>query len=302
MIVRPHEIMNLDLQSLRCFLLAAELRNFRSASRRMSLSPPAFGERIRKLEELLGAELFQRSTRSVGLTEAGARLVPHAQHCLEEAQRCLSLSEQRSPFALTLGTRFELGLGWLAPVLGTLEERRPERTIHLHFGDSADLLTSLRNDRIDAMVSSVRLSEAGFDHATLHPESYVFVGSPGLLSRNPFRSPADAATHRLLDISADLPLFRYLLDAGADSRDWPFARASYLGTISAIRLRSLEGAGVAVLPAYFVREHLATGALLPLLPEHPLRSDAFRLIWRAGHPAQRELRMLAEELRGKELA
>ncbi|HND32820.1 MAG TPA: LysR substrate-binding domain-containing protein, partial [Myxococcota bacterium] len=95
------------------------------------------------------------------------------------------------------------------------------------------------------IVSSVRIAEAGFDHATLFPESYVFVGVPTLLERLPLRSPADAAAHRLLDVSPDLPLFRYLLEAGADSRDWPFARAWYLGTIAAIRGMVLRGAGVA---------------------------------------------------------
>jgi LysR family transcriptional regulator, glycine cleavage system transcriptional activator len=302
MIVRPNEIIQLDLQSLRCFLVAAELRNFRAASSRVALSPAAFGERIQRLEELVGAPLFVRTTRSVSLTEAGTRLLPHALACLEEAQRCLQLSEGRRPLALTLGTRFELGLDWLVPLLEELEGARPERSIHLHFGDSADLLAGLRADRIDAIVSSVRITEAGFDHATLFPESYVFVGAPDLLERLPLRSPADAAAHRLLDVSPDLPLFRYLLEAGADSRDWPFARAWYLGTIAAIRSMVLRGAGVAVLPRYFVEADLNAGRLRQPLPERPLREDAFRLIWRAGHPAERELRVLAEELRGRGMA
>lgn len=299
MIVRPNDIVNLDLQSLRCFLVAAELRNFRAASRRVALSPAAFGERIQRLEELVGAPLFVRTTRSVGLTEAGARLLPHAQACLEEAQRCLQLSEGRRPLALTVGTRFELGLDWLVPALHELEQRRPERMLHLYFGDSADLLAGLRGDRIDAIVSSVRIAEAGFDHATLFPESYVFVGDPELLRRLPVHGPADVARHRLLDVSPDLPLFRYLLEAGADSRDWPFERAWYLGTIAAIRSMVLRGVGVAVLPRYFVREEVESGRLVQILPERSLRADAFRLIWRAGHPAERELRALAEELRAR---
>jgi DNA-binding transcriptional LysR family regulator len=109
--------------------------------------------------------------------------------------------------------------------------------------------------------------------------------------------PDDAPAHTLLDLHPDLPLFRYFLDGGPAPQPWRFGATVFLGTIAAVRYRVLEGAGIAVLPAYFVAEDLRRGRLVALLPDRPLRSDWFRLLWRAGHRRSPQLEGLAAELR-----
>ncbi|MCB9730094.1 MAG: LysR family transcriptional regulator [Deltaproteobacteria bacterium] len=293
-----------DLESLRCFEAAATSLNFRAAAEKVHLSPAAFSARIGRLEADLGARLFERTTRRVGLTEAGRRLVPQARATLAEAARCAEVLREDSaapPFTLTLGTRYELGMSWIVPALGALRAARPERRIDLFFGDSADLLRRLQRDQIDGLVSSVRLTDAGLAYATLHEERYRFVGCPELLARQPLEAPEHARHHTLLDIHGDLPLFRYLLDARPRSEAWEFGATEFLGTIGAVRHRALEGAGVAVLPSYFVAPDLESGRLCPLMPDHEARPDAFRLVWRRGHPQQAALRALGDELRARPL-
>ena len=290
-----------DLESLRCFEAAAETRHFRRAAAAVALSPTAFSDRIRRLEAQLDAPLFERTTRHVALTAAGLRLRPHAQRALEAARQAVVAvrdASGRPPFELTIGTRFELGLSWLVPALEPLRTARPERTLHLRFGDSPDLLRLLPTGAIDAVVSSVRFSSGSLTFAPLHDEDYALVGAPGLLARWPLRGPYDAPTHTVIDAHADLPLFRYCLEAATDGGLWSFQRTELLGTIAAIRLRVLQGAGIAVLPRYFVRADIAAGHLAEPLPELPLGRDRFRLIWATGHPLQAELGELADALRG----
>src|SRR5688572_6226174 len=111
-----------DLDSLRCFEAAAVTLNFRRAARAVALSPAAFSDRIRQLEDQVGEPLFQRNTRQVSLTVAGEKLLPQARRVIGEAQRCLERGDDsESPFELTIGTRFELGLSWLTGALGALE-------------------------------------------------------------------------------------------------------------------------------------------------------------------------------------
>lgn len=288
-----------DLESLRCFDAGATHLNFRVAAKAVALSPAALSDRIKRLEELLGAPLFVRTTRRVALTPAGQRLVPHARAILELAGRCgdvVHAQSRPSPYELAIGTRFELGLSWLTPALRPLSASRPERTIHLVFGDSDDLLDRVRRGVLDAAITSARLTIGGLAYGQLHDEDYVFVGATRLLRTRRLARAAHAPQHVLIDAAPDLPLFRYFLDA-SDRRDvWSFSRHEYLGTIGAIRLRVLQGAGVAVLPRYFVARHLATRRLARILPRVKLQRDAFRLIWRAGHPRERELRELAAEL------
>lgn len=295
-----------DSDSLRCFIAAAELLNFRAAAERVHLSPAAFSERIRALEGLLEARLFERTTRQVVLTAAGMRLKMQAERVLVEAAACAEVVRQAPlPFTLVIGTRFELGLSWLLPALDDLAAARPERRLHLSFGVGPDLLVRLSRGEVDAVVTSTRLTLGEVDYALLHEERYLFCAAPCLLAHTPLESPEDAAHHTLLDAFADLPLFRYLLDARQVGKEsarpaaagWSFGGIELLGTIAAIRMRVLAGRGVAVLPAYFVADDLAAGRLVALLPDHTLQNDWFRLIWRRAHPLAHELRDLAEVLR-----
>ena len=290
--------MNLpDLESLRCFDAAASRLNFRAASAQVFLSHAAFSDRIKRLEEQVGAPLFVRTTRHVALTAAGQALWPRARVALEAARACLNPeAPEESPYELILSTRFELGLSWLVPALETLEVHHPQRTVHLHFSDSTEMMTALRRGTVDCAVSSVRLVEANLKYTLLHEESYVFVAAPRLLRASALRQPDDASKHRLLDISGDLPLFRYFLDARPRDEKWSFERVQHLGTIGAVRALALAGRGVAVLPRYFVREDVAKGRLTQLFKSQQLLTDFFRLIWRAEHPRHAQLEQLGAEL------
>jgi DNA-binding transcriptional LysR family regulator len=97
-------------------------------------------------------------------------------------------------------------------------------------------------------------------------------------------------------LHSDLPLFRYFLDARSAREVWQFGAVQHLGAIAAVRARVLEGAGIAVLPYYFVRQDLERKRLVRLIPKTKLPSDWFRLVWRSGHAREAELRQIASEL------
>jgi len=288
--------MVVDLESLRCFLTAADTLNFRAAARQVALSPAAFSDRIKRLEDDLDAALFVRTTRSVQLSEQGRRLLPKAQALLDDARALKEVlhDDRPLPVELTIGTRFELGLSWLLPAVRALEHTWPHLTVHLVFGDSPDLLRQLAEGRLDGVVTSSRLHSAKWDAFKLHREEYVFVASPNL---PPMTSAADAEQHTLVDASPELPLFRYLLDAAAVDVDWRFARQLFVGTIAGIRQRVLAGDGVAVLPRYLVQPDLDAGTLVHLLDDQPLHEDHFRLVVPSKSPQRRALSELADDLR-----
>lgn len=290
----------MDLDSLACFAAAARAPSFRAAASQVALSPAAFSDRLARLEDDLGVRLFQRTTRRVALTEAGHRLLPDALRLLDDARRLQQRARQPDapvPFDLTIGTRYELGLSWLVPLLADLRAEAPHRTLHLAMADTPDLLARLERGTIDAFVSSARLTTPHLVYAALHEETYALVGTDPTVT-----GPHDAPRLTLLDISPDQPLFRYLLDADPTSRPWSFQRRQWLGGLAAIRHLARQGAGIAVLPRYFVDDDLAQGRLLHLLPHAPIGRDHFRLVWRANHPREAELVALAERLRATPLA
>src|SRR5690242_1539209 len=146
-----------SLDSLRCFVAAARLLRFRAAAKSVALTPAAFGQRVKQLEDMFGVPLFERTTRKVTLTEAGLRLLPAAERALSSASDCaLAVQGGRGlPEAeITLGTRHELGISWIVPQLDRIAERHPTLHVHLYFGSGPDLVLRVRTMEIDCAVTS----------------------------------------------------------------------------------------------------------------------------------------------------
>jgi LysR family glycine cleavage system transcriptional activator len=271
-------------ESLRCFVAAAKLLSFRAAARSVALTPAAFGQRIKLLEEEVGVPLFTRTTRSVRLTEAGLAMLPNAENALLFAAQCARVGGARGPRAamdIVLGTRHELGMSWVLPQVNELS-REHDLSLQLYFGSGSDLVLRVRTMDIDCAVTSTRFTDPKLDSLKLHREDYVFVASTDLLREHPLSRAEHAESHTLIDTDASLPLFHYFRDAPA-ARDLSlrFGKIARFGTIDAIKNRVLGGAGVAVLPAYFCQKELERGTLKRLFPRITPEHDWFRLVFRA---------------------
>ncbi len=291
----------LDLESLNCFVEAAKRLNFRAAARQVHLSPAAFSDRIQKLEQELGAPLFIRSTRRVRLSPQGEQLLVQAQKTLLEAQKCQEAVLKNLSVNLTIGTRYELGLSMVVPMLYERSKTHPSWKIHVVFGDSRSLLNDLRKGEIDAVIGSMRLTMTGLDSMPLHQERYCFVGSPNLLKRQELNGRLDALSHVLVDINPSKPLFGYWSDQIDSAKPWRFESERYMGTIAAIKYWVLHGKGIGVLPKYFIREELENGELIEIMPHIEARTDWFRLFWLSGHPREEQLTALGREFRASPL-
>ena len=287
-----------DIDDLRCFLAAAEHLNFRRAAELMYLTPAAFGHRIRKLEADLDVRLFERTTRSITLTPAGQRLIGPARDAVRQVLACAESIGGDLQIRVVLATRFELGLSWLVPAVADLAKDRPNLGVDLYFGSGPDILDQLSGGRVDCIVTSAAEARREWQAEFLHDESYVFVGAPALLAEHPFEDVAAAAHHTLLDIDGELPLTRYLTSAVGYLE---FAEVQLCGAGMAMRALALAGRGVAVLPEYMVRDDLASGQLVRLLPHASLFSDSFRLIFHKSSPFTANLVRLAEYLRSRPL-
>jgi len=288
-----------SLDSLRCFVEAARVLNFRTAARSVALTPAALGQNIRRLEAQLGLPLFERTTRRVLLTDAGRALVPAAQRALEAALACARAARGElgpAPMEIVIGTRHELGLSWLVPMLPRLRALHPGVSFHLYFGSGPDLDVRVRYREIDCAISSRRITDPKLDSIRLQREDYVFVGARRLLAQRPLSKPVDARQHVLIDTTDEVPLFRYFRDApgGADSLE--FGSLLRMGTIAAMRALVLSGDGVAVLPRYLVEADLKRRRLVRIFPGVTPLSDWFRLLFRADDPRRGFFQTLAAGL------
>jgi DNA-binding transcriptional LysR family regulator len=281
-----------DLESLACVDALARTLRFHVAARSCALSPAAFSKRVQQAEEQLGVSLFQRTTRSVQLTDRGAVLLPRIRQILADAEGLTSTADVAA-VDVVIGTRHELGMSWLLPARKALKQALPHVTTHLRFGSTEELEQSVQLLRTDAIVISRAPATRRLVAIDLHHEAYDLVASPRLLARVPLRRADDAAGHVLVDADDALPLFSYFRASGVPLQ---FGRTLTLGAIEAILAAVLDGEGVAVLPRYFVKEHVRRRRLRRLLPRAVLGADYFRMIFRADDPRRALLARIAAVL------
>jgi len=138
----------MELRHLRYFVAVAEEENVSRAALRLHVSQPALSRQIRDLEDEIGFVLFERSAKSIRLTEAGRTFLGEARDVLARAQRAVDAAH-----AVATGRRGELQLGYaptptvrlLPPALRAFQAERPEVRVRLHDLSTEEMLGGLRD-------------------------------------------------------------------------------------------------------------------------------------------------------------
>jgi DNA-binding transcriptional LysR family regulator len=274
-------------ESLRCFEAAANAPSFRAAAKLVALTPAALGQRIRQLEDQLGIRLFERSTRSLHLTDGGRALLPHVRSALAAARAVLTAAAaEQAPQVETVmvGTIHSLGQGFTSELLKALRVDHPNVVTHLYFGSCPDLFQRVRNRELDCAITSSPRSDPLLEYIPLQRRDFVFVGAPRLLRALPLRTEEDAARHLLLDSHREQPFVQYLRGKSVEGPEVAFRGVRWLGAAETIRRQVLAGEGVAVLPLHVVQPDIEAGRLTVLLPELDVRPGQFRFIFRRDDP------------------
>ncbi len=145
----------MELRHLRYFVAVAEEVHFGRAAARLHIAQPALSQQIRRLEQLVGASLFDRTTRSVSLTTEGMALLPEARLAIMHADRG-QLAVQRSlageSGTLRVGFVSSAGLTLATQITGALGALVPSIVIELTERTTGLQLADLREGRLDVGV------------------------------------------------------------------------------------------------------------------------------------------------------
>ncbi|MEV4146364.1 LysR family transcriptional regulator [Amycolatopsis sp. NPDC049691] len=167
----------MDLRQLRYFVAVAEELHFGRAAERLHIVQPAVSQQVRRLERSLGVALFLRTTRSVVLSEAGQRFLPHARAVLSAADRAAdSVAEFRDLRLLRLGTSEGLG-DRLDLLLGSFARLAPSVSLELVHAPTAQRLERVRDGSLDATIVRGSWPSSGLDFTPLWMDE-VWVALP----------------------------------------------------------------------------------------------------------------------------
>lgn len=170
------------LTSMSVFVKVVDLGSFAAAAKELRLSPPMIGKHIRFLEERLGSQLINRSTRRQNLTELGRDYLDHCRHLLEEAEAGDALAEEalREPHGkLRIATSLAFGSYCLTPAVVQFMKKYPEASIELVLSDR---MTDLLKESIDAAIRFGTLTDSTMMSRSLSPYTGVICAAPSYLA------------------------------------------------------------------------------------------------------------------------
>ena len=262
----------MDIQDMRIFARVAAVQNLSAVGTELGLTPGTISKRIQALEDELSARLFDRTTRSIRITEEGTAFLSHVERILAEieaARASVDDKVSKPKGTLKIAAPTCLGARYIAPGLCEFMRAYPEIEVHV---DLRDRPVNLQEDGYDVAIRTGELSDSSLIAKRLAPDRHVIVASPVYLSRKgrPLR-PEDLAGHDCLTVG--------------DERQWSFTRngAQTLQRVSG-PLRSNNGelicqaaaGGIGLMRAseLEVLSELRAGKLVQVLHDYEVASNA----------------------------
>ena len=260
---------SINLKQLEAFVQVADLGSFRRAASRLNTTQPNISARIATLEGQLGVVLMQRDAGSVRLTPKGDLLLTKARKVLRATEEFIEAAGDEALFdgMLRLGVTEMIVHSWLGTYLRALKDRFPNVLIDLTVDLSANLSPALFDRAIDLTLQSGPFSRQISGLVDLGSYPMIWVASPSLgLGGRPL-SLADISAHPVLTHA------RGTLPYDQLSEHIAFATTSASGTrvrlvpstnMAACLQMTVDGLGIACLPAAMVQRELCAGLLEPL--------------------------------------
>ncbi|MFI8218365.1 LysR family transcriptional regulator [Streptomyces sp. NPDC085932] len=290
----------MELRQLEYFVAVAEERNFTRAAERVHISQSGVSAQIRRLERELGADLFDRSARTVTLTPAGRAALDHARAALAAAGAVgQAVGEVTGLIRGRLGVGMVVGctVTPLFEALAAFHRAHPGVEISLLERNSDRLVEAVRAGDLDVALVGTAETPEGLDALTLVSERLVVAVPPGhpLADRRRV-TLEDVTAHPLVCMPPGTGL-RTLLDRACDARDLRPAIALQAGAADAVKDLAARGLGVAVLSASMAEgpdERLVTRTIADVTDPALLA-----LVWRGtSGPAVREFLRVARGVFG----
>jgi LysR family hydrogen peroxide-inducible transcriptional activator len=298
----------MTLTELRYIVAVARERHFGRAADACFVSQPTLSVAVRKLEEELNTQIFERTNTEVSMTSLGALIVDQAQRVLEEANSLKHLAMHgQDPLSgpLRLGAIYTIAPYLLPSLVRIARKRLPNVPLFLEENFTVRLLEILRQGALDCLVLAEPFASAGLNQIDLYDEPFLVAVPKG----HPWEFRT-SIPHRELKEQNTL-----LLGTGNCFRDHVlgvcpelnrFGSGATLGeqrsfegsSLETIRQMVASGIGISVMPRTSVADPEATDQLIRYIPfEDPIPTRRICLVWRKNFPRAAAMEELAKVIR-----
>ncbi|WP_119387938.1 LysR substrate-binding domain-containing protein [Taklimakanibacter lacteus] len=248
----------MQLTLLRAFEAAARTGSFQEAAVELHLSPSAISHAIRKLEQSLGAVLFEREGRKARLSVDGKALIRHIGPAFDDIRRGVSLVSTRGPKVLRVHSAPSFAAQWLTPRLPQFLAAHPDIEIRLSAGTD---YTRFTTDEFDVDIVYGRQDQEGVVVLPLGEEAVTPLCTPKFASL--ILKPEDLLRHALID--SDNKQIRWPDWFAANGLSAPPPHGMRFDRSFLAISAAASGLGVALESTRLAEREIADGRLVPIL-------------------------------------
>jgi DNA-binding transcriptional LysR family regulator len=287
-----------DFEGLAIFAKVVELRSFARAATELALSKATVSKAVSRLEQRLGARLFNRTSRRLALTDAGQKLSERAARLLAdgEAAENEALAQSATPRGLVrFAVPMTFGVSKVAPILPEFLEAYPDVAIDLHLSDA---MVDLIGDGFDAGLRIASLPDSSLIARRLCAMPRYTVASPAYLKRHGRPThPMHLAQHKCLGYAylSTPDVWHYTNAAGEQVSVRP-AGPLRVNNGEALMPALLAGLGIADLPDFIVGDAVSSGEVEVILKGWKQAEGAVHLVTPPGGPRPARVEVLADFL------
>jgi len=286
-----------DFEALAIFAKVVELRSFAAAASELALSKATVSKAVSRLEERLGARLFNRTSRRLALTDAGQRLATRAAQLLADGEEAENetLAQSTAPRGLVrLAVPMSFGVKAVAPLLPEFLLQYPDVSIDLHLSDAT---VDLIGEGFDAGLRIARLPDSSLIARRLCGMPRYTVAAPSYLKRHGRPThPMHLAEHKCFGYAyLSSNVWQYTNAAGEQASVRPAGQLR-VNNGEAVMPSLIAGLGIADLPDFIVGDAIASGQVEVILKGWKQPEGAVHLVTPPGGPRPARVEVLAEFL------
>jgi DNA-binding transcriptional LysR family regulator len=287
-----------DFEGLAVFAKVVELRSFAAAAAELALSKATVSKAVSRLEQRLGARLFNRTSRRLALTDTGQRLAEHALRLLAlgEAAENEALAQSVAPRGLVrLAVPMTFGVKAVAPMLPEFLAQYPDVAIDLHLSDA---MVDLIGEGFDLGMRIASLPDSSLVARRLCAMPRFTVASPAYLKRHGRPAhPMHLAEHRCLGYAyLSTPDIWHYTSASGEAASVRPGGPLRVNNGEALMPALLAGLGIADLPAFIIDDAIAKGEVEVILKGWKQAEAAVHLVMPSRGPRPVRVEALADFL------
>lgn len=284
------------LTAVGVFVEVADRGSLTRTAEHLEMSAAMVSRYIAAVEDWFGARLLHRTTRKVSLTDAGLAALPACRQMLDLAEeaRYVAAERSREPAGLLrVTTSGSFADAQLTPVLIDFQEQCPKVEIVLSVGDKpADLVA----ERVDLAVRITNDLDPTMITRPLARCRSKLCASPHYLRLHGLPRTADDLTqHRCIAHASGIGK-QYRLTRNGETITVPVNWRFHTNETAVLRRAVLSGAGIGMLPTYYLGDDLCAGRLVHLLPDHEPEVLGIHAIYLSRQHQPLSLRLLVDFL------